>query len=91
MEKILNLYKINTIYIDIGSGLTYLSFLNYENLGKVKVVGVCIGLPMKKMIPYLKDLEFRYVANFYELPKLSRSNLLSKIISKNSIGRKRKG
>ncbi len=59
MEKILNLYKINTIYIDIGSGLTYLSFLNYENLGKVKVVGVCIGLPMKKMIPYLKDLEFR--------------------------------
>ena len=57
INKILIIYKINTIYIDIGSGFTYLSFLNNINLGNVKVIGVCIGLPKSKMHGYLSELE----------------------------------
>ncbi len=57
INKIFYIYNINTIYIDIGSGFTYLSFLNNKNLGNVNVVGVCIGLPKAKMIRYLQELE----------------------------------
>jgi len=69
INKIFYIYNINTIYIDIGSGFTYLSFLNNKNLGNVKVVGVCIGLPKAKMIGYLQELEFQLFGRIsdYEL------------------------
>ena len=66
INKIFYIYNIYIIYIDIGSGFTYLSFLNNKNLGKVKVVGVCIGLPMVKMIGYLQKLEFQLFGRISE-------------------------
>lgn len=66
INKILNIYKINTIYIDIGSGFTYLSFLKNKNLGRIRVIGVCIGLPKFKMIGYLQELESRLFGSISE-------------------------
>lgn len=50
-------YKINILYVDVGSGLTYLSLLNYTFGLNISVIGVCIGLPKQKMIGYLEEME----------------------------------
>jgi 1-aminocyclopropane-1-carboxylate deaminase len=44
-------------YIDVGSGLTYLSALRYFRKKKQNIIGICIGLPKIKMVSYLNILE----------------------------------
>nr|WP_230458280.1 1-aminocyclopropane-1-carboxylate deaminase [Leptospira weilii] len=46
--------KYDRLVLDIGSGLTWLSAkLFFQN--RMDVVGVCVGLPKKKMIDWLKE------------------------------------
>jgi 1-aminocyclopropane-1-carboxylate deaminase len=63
-------YNINILYVDVGSGLTYLSLLNYTLGLKIRVVGICIGLPQKKMVRYLEEMEYR------EFGKISSYDLI---------------
>ncbi len=63
-------YQINTLYVDVGSGLTYLSLLNYTFGLNLCVVGVCIGLPKHKMVGYLQEMESK------EFGRISSYNLI---------------
>ena len=63
-------YKINILYVDVGSGLTYLSLLNYTFGLNISVIGVCIGLPKQKMIGYLEEMEAK------EFGRISSYNLI---------------
>ena len=66
-------YQINTLYVDVGSGLTYLSLLNYTFGLNLCVVGVCIGLPKHKMVGYLQEMESR------EFGRISSYNLIDPV------------
>ena len=63
-------YKINILYVDVGSGLTYLSLLNYTYGLNISVIGVCIGLPKYKMVGYLEEMESK------EFGRISSYNLI---------------
>lgn len=52
-------YNVKILYLDVGSGTTYLSALHYFRKKSIKVIGICIGLPLLKMKVYLEKLEFR--------------------------------
>lgn len=56
-KYIQNIYKIDTLFLDIGSGLTYLSALDFFRNSEITIIGLCIGLPRRKMVGYLEELE----------------------------------
>jgi 1-aminocyclopropane-1-carboxylate deaminase len=57
-EHIYTSYKVQILYIDVGSGTTYLSALQYFKDKGICVIGICIGLPCLKMKIYLEKLEY---------------------------------
>lgn len=58
-KNIQNKYLINILYIDIGSGLSYLSALHYFKNSDIKIIGISIGLKKERMVEYLNGVEDR--------------------------------
>lgn len=78
--------KFKTIVLDVGSGLTYLSALEFFGSRK-KIIGISLGLGIPKMNAYLKEQELNLSLNVnreYELisPAIAKSyNSKSKTLS----------
>ncbi len=52
-------YNLQILYVDVGSGTTYLSALHFFRKYNIRVIGICVGLTLSKMKVYLEKLEYR--------------------------------